>query len=229
MGFKDWFICYADRDVPSLLATLPELDRAATDALVGRLFPGQMVTPVEDGVLAEDANPPDDMVYAAVWPGAAIVCTVGVALDRPSKLDPRFLAEGRGRTVYVHAMHSVVDWFALGVWGPDGELRRALSVSGGDGELIEDVGEPLAFERPFWAGEFPATEDDEDYPFPFHPLELAEAALDDLFGFVFEGHSGMSDGPALDPFEVPLAGYRLQSRKRRLFGRRARDAALSGR
>ena len=144
-----------------------------------------------------------------------MLCTGEVALDRPSELDPRFLAEGSGRTTYVHAMHSVVDWFALGVWGPDGRLLRALSVSGESGEIVEDVGERLPFERPFWAGDFPATEDDEeDVPFPFHPLELGEAALEHLFGFVVEGWPGMSS-ETVDPFEATLASFSLTSNARR--------------
>ena len=61
MGAKDWFICYADSDVSSLLAARPELDRAATDALVRRLFASHNVIPDEDGTLAEDANPVDDI------------------------------------------------------------------------------------------------------------------------------------------------------------------------
>lgn len=222
MGAKDWFVCYADGDMAPLLSKRPDLDRAATDALVRRLFAGHTVTPAEDGNLAEDANPNDDMVYAAAWPDASIVCTSQVALDRPSELDARFLAEGTGRTVYVHAMHSVVDWFALGVWGPDGKLQRALSVNGGEGQVIENMGDRLAFEEPFWAGDFPATDDDDEYPFPFHPLELSEAALDNLFGFVFEGYTGMKGGDSVDPFDVTLAGFRITApgQKRRLFGRR---------
>ena len=211
MGAKDWFICYADADVPSVLATLPEFDRTATDALVRRLFASRTVTPDEDGTLAEHANPDDDKVYAAVWPGATIMCTGAVALDRPTQLDARFLAEGMGRTVYMHAMHSVVDWFAFGVWGPDGEVQRALSLSGADERLIENIGELLAFERPFWAGDFPATDDEEEYPFPFHPLELGEAALAHFFGFVLEGYAGMPDNTSVDPFDVTLAGFRLRS------------------
>lgn len=228
MGAKDSLICYADTDVPGVLAGRPELDRAATDALVQRLFPDRTVTAIGDGTLGENTLTARDEVYAAVWPGATLVCTHDVAVDRPSEVDPRFLAEGRGRRVYVHAMHSVVDWFAYAAWAPDGRLQRALSVSS-DEPVIEDVGERLAFEQPFWAGLYPAVEDDDDdYPLPFHPLELSEAALHHLFGFVLEGYDGMDglDGPdgleTVDPFEVTLAGYRLGEapQRRRLFGLR---------
>jgi len=213
MGAKDWLICYADRNVASVLAARPELDRAATDALVRRLFPSRTVTAIDDGTLGDDINPADDLIYAAVWPGATLLCTSEVALDRPSELDARFLEEGAGRTTYVHAMHSVVDWFALGLWSPEGRLLRALSLSGGDEEILEDTGDHLAFEQPYWSGEFPATDDDEDedYPFPFHPLELGEAALDHLFGFVLEGHGGPPGDTSVDPFDIPLAGFRLSA------------------
>lgn len=219
MGAKDSFICYADTDVRRVLASAPEMDRGATEELVRRLFADRGVIGDLDGTLAEDANPAPFMVHAAVWPGATIVCTDQVALDRPSQIDARFLAEAAGRTAYVHAMHSVVDWFAYAVWGPDGRLRRALSVSADD-LVMEDIGERLSFEEPFWEGAFPAT-DDGDYPLPFHPLELSEAALDNLFGFVFEGYTGMPEGDSVDPFDVALAGFRLTSgAKRRLFRRR---------
>ncbi|TQM64924.1 DUF6928 family protein [Humibacillus xanthopallidus] len=222
MGAKDCLICYADNDVPSVLAARPALDRAATEALVRRLFADHTVTPEDGGTLGENANPPDGRVFAAVWPGAGLVCTSAVALDRPSLLDHRFLAAGAGRTVHVHAMHSVVDWTAFATWGPDGGLRRALSVSGADGEILEDLGDRLPFEEPFWAGAFPAVEDeDDDYPFPFHPLELGEAALHHLFGFVLEGFSPMTAGESVDPFDVTLAGFRVTpGRRRRLFRRR---------
>jgi hypothetical protein len=223
MGAKDCFILYADGDPASLLAGRTDLDRGATEELVRRLFPDQGVSRIEDGTLGENAIPEDDGVYAAVWPGLALVCTTKVALDRPSEVGAGFLAEGAGRTTYVHAMHSVVDWFAFGIWGADGRLRRALSVSGGDGEILEDVGDRLAFEQPWWAGVYPALDGDEnedDYPFPFHPLELGEAVLGNLFGFVFEGCEGMPPA-TVDPFEVTLAGFRLTEPTglRRLFRR----------
>ena len=223
MGAKDALIVYADGDVATVLASRPTLDRAATDALVRRLFAGRAVTAADDLTLAEVGIPDRDMVYAAVWPGVSMVCTPQVALDRPSELGARFLAEYPGRSVYVHAMHSVVDWFALGVWGPDGELQRALSVSGGSGAVVEDMGERLAVEESFWSGSHPASDDeDDDYPFPVHPLELSEACLHHLFGFVLEGYDGMPDAGPVDPFDVTLAGFSVSTTSglRRLFGRR---------
>ncbi|HWJ81012.1 MAG TPA: hypothetical protein VNS55_02145 [Nocardioides sp.] len=217
MGAKDSLICYADGDVRDVLAARPAMDRGATSALVRRLFADRSPVEDADGTLAEDSNPGPDRVFAAVWPGATIVCTDQVAQDLPSRIDQRFLAEAAGRTVHVHAMHSVVDWFAYAAWGPDGQLRRALSV-GADDLVIEDVGEHLPFEEPFWQGRYPAT-DDGDYPLPFHPLELSEAVLHHVFGFVLEGYPGMSDASPVDPFDVTLAGFRLGAAKRRWFRR----------
>lgn len=93
-------------------------------------------------------------------------------------------------------------------------------MSAGSAEIIGNIGGGLAFEEPFWAGDFPATDDD-DYMFPFHPLELGEAALDNLFGFVFEGYTDMPGDNGVDPFEVILVGFRVTApkRKRRFFRR----------
>jgi hypothetical protein len=214
-------VSYAERDVPDVLREAPTLDRDATERLVRQLFSDKDVAVIEDVSLGF-ANPPDDRVHAAVWPGATVVCAGELGRDRPSALDRRFLDAGAGRTVYLHAMHSVVDWFAFAVWGPDGQLRRALSVSPDSG-VIEDLGEPMLFEQPFWAGKHPAVDPDEDdpenpYPIPFHPLELGEEALATLFGFVYEGP--IDRGP-LDPETIPLAAFSIAERKRRLF-RRAR-------
>jgi hypothetical protein len=151
-----------------------------------------------------------------------VVCAAEFGLDRPSTLDQRFLDAAVGRTVYVHAMHRAVGWGTFAVWGPDGELRRSLSVSPDSG-VMEDIGEPLAFERAYWAGEHPAEGEDADpsedpYPLPFHPLELAEEALVGLFGFCLEGPPTFAEHGTLDPGDIPLAAFTLTARKRRLFG-----------
>ena len=97
--------------------------------------------------------------------------------------------EAAGRTLYLHAMHSVVDFFSYAIWEPDGTLRRAYSLSPDSG-VIADVGTPLPFEEKYRAGDpefLESLDSDDEYPFRFHPLDLAEAALRELFGFNYEG------------------------------------------
>jgi hypothetical protein len=103
-------------------------------------------------------------------------------------------------------MHSVSDWLCFAVW-ENGSLVRSLSVSP-DGGIVENIGEPYDFERPYWAGERPvgSTLSGDPYPLPFHPLELGEDALRALFGFILEGRPDPSD---VDPYEVPLRGFRV--------------------
>lgn len=74
-------------------------------------------------------------------------------------------------------MHSVVDWFAFAVW-TDGELVRSLSISGGEGRIIEDIGQRLSFEPPYWEGTHPV---DDDYRFAF-PLSTSARRLSSSVG-----------------------------------------------
>jgi hypothetical protein len=108
-------------------------------------------------------------------------------------------------------MHSVVDWLAFAVW-EDGRLIRSLSLSPDSG-IIEDFGEPLPFERPYWAGNRPADvipwpdEDEKTYPLPFHPLDLGEDALRALCGFVQEGRPEPDD---VDADTIRLHGFKVR-------------------
>jgi hypothetical protein len=221
VGAKTWMLVYAAGDVAGALRARPTLDRDATRALMARLHPQHQITEVGDGTLLEDVNPPDGRVYAGCFPGVTILCTGEVGIDYPSRLDRRFLEVAEGRTVYLHAMHSVVDWFAYAIW-TDGTLTRALSLSPDSG-ILENIGQPLPFEAKYWAGEH-AVENEPDepaYSLPFHPLELAEDALRALFGFIYEG-TPQPDDPDLE--SIPLAGFAVQPRS----GWRAWIAALKG-
>lgn len=204
MGAKDWMIVYADGDVGSILRKALPSDRVEARAVVERLYPDHEITEIADGNLDDNANPSDGEVYVGCFDGLTIVCTGDVALDSPSWLAERFRAEARGRTLYLHAMHSVVDWGAFAVWSPDGTLRRALSLSPDSG-IIQNIGEPFEFEAPYWAGERPV---DDEYPLPFHPLDLAEDALRAFFGFNFEGVF-LPDQPELE--DVVLVGFTVTS------------------
>jgi len=209
MGAKTWMLMYADpaTDIRTTLQAKPALDRAATAAFVADLHRGRKLKEIADGSLLETANPADGLVYAGCFPGLTILCSGEVGIDYPSRLDRRFLEAARGRAVTLHAMHSVVDWFAYAIW-KDGELARALSLSPDSG-ILENIGEPLPFEAPYWRGEHALeTEPGEDpYALPFHPLELAEDALRALFGFNYEGYEQEGDPDLLN---ITLAGYAVK-------------------
>jgi hypothetical protein len=187
MGAKTWMLVYSEGIPREILRDTPVLDRDATTAFVERLFPSEKLVPLDDGDLSHTC-PADDEIVAGCFPGLAVVAAKEFAVDYPSRLPTEFVDAFPDRSIYLHAMHSVVDWFAYAVWR-NGQLQRSLSLSPDSG-ILEDIGARLAFEEAYWAGDYPATdpdEDDNDYPFVFHPLDLGEAALQSLFGYQLEG------------------------------------------
>jgi hypothetical protein len=209
MGAKTGLLAFADGEVAAALRHAAGADPGETAALINQVHPGYLVQRIDDGVLGDDTYPPDEITYATITGGVTVLCDQRFMIDRPSQL-PRHLIElAVGRTVILHAMHSVSDWLAFAVW-QTGDLVRSLSLSP-DGGIGENIGAPLDFELPFWAGEHPVTPvlgwpDQRSYSLPFHPLELGEAALRALFGFILEGRPRPDD---VDPFNVPMCGYRV--------------------
>ncbi|WP_374090999.1 hypothetical protein [Methylomicrobium lacus] len=205
MGAKTWMLVLADSNAREALAAKPQLDREATQELANILFPDEKLQPIGDGDLAYTC-PPDNEVHIGCFPRVAIVAAKEFGIDYPSKLPQRFIAAGGKGTVTLHAMHSVVDWFAYAIW-VNGKLVRSLSLSPDSG-IMEDIGQRLPFEEPYWSGEHPAvdSEDDEEaYPFPFHPLDLGEAALKEQLGYQLEGYI---DASLLEPESIPLVRYK---------------------
>lgn len=200
MGAKSWMLAYVNGRADEILKSRPQLDRLAAEQLVSRLFPSAQLEVIEDGDLSYTC-PPDDEIYGGCFPGLTIVAATEFALEYPSRLPARFLNEAEGRAVYLHAMHSVGDWFAYAIWEA-GRLVRSLSLSPDTG-ILEDLGQRRAFEEPYWSGDYPVLAD--RYPFSFHPLELGEAALLDLFGYQLEG---MMDLWQVQPDEIPLMGFK---------------------
>jgi hypothetical protein len=195
----------ADTDAREALAAKPQLDRPATQTLAQALFPGETLEPIGNGDLSFTC-PPNKELHIACFPGVSIVAAKEFGIDYPSKLPQRFLAAGGGGTVTLHAMHSVVDWFAYAVWR-NGQLLRSLSLSPDNG-IIEDIGLRLPFEEPYWSGARPAVDPDDEqdgYPLPFHPLDLGGEALKALFGYQLEGEI---DSSLLEPESIPLMRYK---------------------
>jgi hypothetical protein len=205
MGAKTWMIAYTSGKTSEILKSKPNIDREATAALARMLFPAEKLEPIGDGDLSFTC-PPDDEILVGCFPGLCIIAAKEFGIDYPSKLPPQFLTNALGRTIYLHAMHSVVDWFAYAIW-TDGKLERSFSLSPDSG-IMEDIGSRLPFEEPYWSGQHPVSDpedEDDDYAFPFHPLELGEAALRELFGYQLEGIIKPSD---LEPESIVLARFK---------------------
>jgi hypothetical protein len=204
MGAKTSMLAIADGDPIAVLKSAPALDRDACLATLQILFPGDRFTPLPDGDLS-DTYPRGDDLYIGCYPGLIILAHDSIVTEA-SRLDRRFLDFANGRTVIQHIMISTVDAFAYGVW-QNGELRRSLSIDADNG-VAEDIGARRPFEEPFWAGEHleDGEEPDPDYAggAPFHPLELAEAALLELFGYQLEGFIGPDE---VKPETIPMMRF----------------------
>jgi hypothetical protein len=205
MGAKAWMLVYTNLEEPLVLSRYGDLDRDLSEQLAKRAFPKQTLQPIEDLTLC-DVCPPDGEVLAGCFAKVSFLSAAEFAPDRPSTLESRFVNLANSKRTYLFAMHSVVDFFAFGVW-ENGKLRRAFSASSDSG-VIEDIGEKYDFEVPYWNGEHRLEDwdDDEDYdqPMAFHPLEFGEDALRYFLGFGFEGPMP-ADG--LDPFDFSLLAF----------------------
>ncbi|MEM9476373.1 MAG: hypothetical protein AAGA71_13845 [Pseudomonadota bacterium] len=212
MGAKAWFIAYFDDDPKAVLGQAPTLDIDASRQLAERLFPDANLDELEPGTL-DLLNPERRQVFVGDYGGLRIVAHDELSGDYPSRVKARWLDPDLGQTAYLHATHSVVDWFAYGQWR-QGTLVRALSVSP-DGGVQEQIGDPLPFEQPFWDGEADEdgfdTDDDMEMDdaelIPFHPLDMSDAALLVHLGFQFEGHP---QDWVCDPMEIPIARFSIK-------------------
>lgn len=205
MGAKTWMLVYSSGNPVEILKNKPQLDRHASLAFAMRMFPNEKLTAIDDADLCWTC-PPENAIVVGCFPGLTVLAASEVGIDYPSQLPENLREAFPGQAVYLHAMHSGVDWFAFAIW-KDGKLQRSLSLSPDSG-VLEDIGARLPFEAPYWAGEFPAVEPGEDpseYPFIFNPLDLAEAALMEMFGYHLEG---MLEPDVVDPATIPLMRFK---------------------
>ena len=210
MGAKTCLLIHTDVDAGALLRDRPQLDREAAARMLATLFPKERLH-ADGEVDLTHTYPADDEVLVACYPRLLIVIARDFGLDRPSELPRRFIEAAGSGDVMVHAMHSVVDWFAFAIW-KQGQLHRSLSLSPDSG-ILENSGQPLPVEVPYWNGDRPLFDDGEDegegYPFRFHPLELGEAVLHAFLGFHLEGHTSED---VVEPESILLLRYRREPR-----------------
>lgn len=205
MGAKTWMLVYTNGAPNEILKEKRTLDRDASVVVGHRLFPSEKLEPIDDGCLSL-TSPPKNELLVGCFPDLVIVAANEFAVGRPSELPARFIDCTLGSTIYMHAMQSVVDWFAYAIW-KNAKLERSLSLAPDSG-ILENIGCRLPFEEPYWQGHHPALDPEEDpssYPFAFHPLELGEAALLEFFGYQLEG---LIDPSYLEPEEIPLMRFK---------------------
>lgn len=209
VGAKTEIMAFTDGDIAEVLRRSEASDPAAAESLVRRLAPGWQVTPTEGEALAEATYPPVGIVYALSVPGLDLLCGLDFLRCNGSALPERVLAEGSDRTIAFHRMHSGTDGVEMALWRK-GDLLRAIGIDGVNG-VVEDSGDPLLFETPFWAGEHPHEPETfivgagpSPFPTPFHPLDFGDAAVRALFGFTMEGRRAADD---VDPWMVRLHGF----------------------
>jgi len=204
MDAKRSILVYSDGDVKEILKSQPVLDRELSIELANTLFPLKRFTPTEDGnLLLTKAQ--KNTLYIGSYPGLTIVSTPAIAIDYPSRLPGSFLDPELGNTIHLFAMHNAVEWFAYAIW-KNGTLVRSLSVSGNDGQILEDIGPRQPFEELHWSEGHPLFENPEEEncsPFNFNPLDLGDAALNEYLSYRIEGYSDTSH---IDPSQMPLVG-----------------------
>jgi hypothetical protein len=214
MGAKTWMLVYSDDDIRQILFGQPTLDRTKTEQFVKSAFPKHKLASIEDSTLAYTC-PRRNVLIAGCYLGVTFLAAEEFGIDYPSKLDPRFIGLIGSKNTYLFAMHSVVDFFAFAIW-ETGVLKRSLSASPDSG-IMEDIGEKLPFEVPFWNGKHPAVDPEEEgeeseYPLKFHPLDFGEATLSNLVGFSMEGPLPTD---VVDADQFPLMSF---SRKKSFLG-----------
>ena len=205
MGSRAAVIMFADQAPREVLRSGLVIDEERSRQLAGELL-GGVAEEVE--VLGLDLAlwPARGVVTAASAPGLEIVSSRELVRDRPSELTGEVARLGGGRDAYGVFLESSEDWIGFATWS-GGVVTRSVSVGVASG-VIEEIGEPLAFEETFWAGEQPVRHLPE-YPLPFHPIELGNEALKAFFGFVIEGSL---DGTSVEPDEIEVATYRAADR-----------------
>src|SRR5438105_12046695 len=123
MGAKTWMLVYSNGIAREILKSKPSLDRNGTAALAKKLFPTEKLEPLDDGSLYFTCPPKNELV-AGCYPNLSIVAAREFGIDYPSKLPAALIEPALGHTIYLHAMHSAVDWFAYAIW-KNGKLQRS--------------------------------------------------------------------------------------------------------
>ncbi|OZF56391.1 hypothetical protein CH293_04210 [Rhodococcus sp. 14-2470-1b] len=208
MGVKVSTIWYTDAPDPaSLLRETTASDHAAAAALVGRLIPDLTALATTQSPLPRSAGVGPDSIFVGCYPGTTVVCSTNLSIAKPSLIPESWVRPLASERTYFVATDPENAWGAFAYW-ERGTLRRSFSAT--PIYIYEDLGLPLVWERPFWAGERPLIYPPGVLPdpqsLPFHPQEFAEAANAEWLGFRY---TGAPRGDEFDPTPIPASGFAL--------------------
>lgn len=208
MGAKASTIWYVDTPDPtSVLRQTSSTDWDAATALVARLFPEQTAVPDRQGPITSSAAVSPQASFVGCYPGVTVVCGANLSIAKPSMIPESWSRPLASEHTYLIATDPENGWGAFAYW-ERGTLRRSFSAT--PIYIYEDVGLPLVWERPFWAGEHPLVYPPGVMPdpqsLPFHPQEFAEAANAEWLGFRY---TGAPRGDEFDPVSLPVCGFTM--------------------
>ncbi|RVW00780.1 DUF6928 family protein [Rhodococcus xishaensis] len=217
---------YVDVDDPTAVLRDAASDREAAQALVVQLHPGLEVTRVGDEPLSEATELDEGEVVVGCFSGVSIVRTGESLPPVPSSLVNQWISPTGFRHTYLYSSSSVTgagSWGVFAHW--DGaELKRSFSAT--PINIVEDLGLPQVWERPFWAGEHPMQPSVDVLPdpqtLPFDPAEFAEAASRAWLGEDLDPASISVSRFAIYPAgDIPTSVRRLAEREQERSKRRS--------
>ena len=138
MGAKTWMLVYADSDPSKHLRSATKLDQDRSIALAKLLLNKDQLELISSRSNLTYTCPGDNEVVVGAFPNVEVVAASEFGIDYPCRLPKHFLDNAPHRNVYLHAMHSAVDWLAFAHWS-DGKLIRSLSLSPDSG-VLEEIG-----------------------------------------------------------------------------------------
>jgi hypothetical protein len=200
MGIDLALLAIADSAAPDLSRPLT----ADASEIVHALFPrtsyvSQGPSPLDSGSLPARGD-----LWVGRFQGGILLSTRDAHLYNPTKLAKRYLKPALGAGVTLITQRSSNDMFAYARW-TDGRLTRSISVNP-IGRIWESIGPPEPWERPFWRGDRPVGG---DYPLPFHPLDMSDAALRSVLRLHYEGPP---EAGLIEPASVVLHVYQATRR-----------------